>query len=213
MSKPKPLAASAAFVAALLIALAGAASAQQTLYKWIDKDGKVQYSDKPPKDPAAAVTRIEIDPETNTTASAPPPRAVGPSEVDQKLIEMAAKRRAVREKLETDLKRARAKVTAAKMALAVAVPDDNERQVIQQRIQKGTPAGPGSATTGGMLGNGGMLGAAPRSNCRTDGNVITCPTTVPGEAYYDRVQGLEDALRDAEKELADAELAYRRGVD
>jgi hypothetical protein len=36
---------------------------------------------------------------------------------------------------------------------------------------------------------------------------------VPGEVFYDRVHGLEDALRDAEKELADAERAYRRGVD
>lgn len=215
MPKQKRLAASAAFALAALFALGGAASAQQVLYKWVDKDGKVQYSDKPPKDATIAVTKIEIDPETNTTASAPAPKAVGASEIDQKLIDMAARKRAVRDKLEADVKRARAKVDAARVALATALPDESERQVIQQRVQNKTPAGPGSATTGGMLGNGGMLGAAPRSNCSLDGsgNVMTCPTIVPGEAYYDRVKTLEDALRDAEKELADAEQAYRRGVD
>lgn len=199
-------------IAALLAAFACAAGAQ-ALYKWTDKDGRVHYTDKAPKEAVGAVTRIEIDPATNTTLSTPPPKAQGPSEIDQRLIDLAAKKRAVRDKLEADLKRARAKVDAAKAALAAAVPEDSERQVIQQRAQKNTPAGPGSATTGGMLGSGGMLGAAPRSNCRTDGNVVTCPTVVPGEAYYERVRGLEEALREAETELGVAEQAYRRGVD
>ena len=40
-----------------------------------------------------------------------------------------------------------------------------------------------------------------------------CPTLVPGEPYYDRVKQLEDAVKAAEDDLADAEPAYRRGVD
>ena len=39
------------------------------------------------------------------------------------------------------------------------------------------------------------------------------PTVVPSEAYYERVQKLEDDVRRAEEEVAAAEQAYRRGVD
>jgi hypothetical protein len=42
-------------VAALL--LPAMASAQTSVYRWVDKDGKVQYSDAPPADPAANATQ------------------------------------------------------------------------------------------------------------------------------------------------------------
>ena len=35
-------------IACAALGLATAASAEQILYKWVDKDGKVQYSDMPP---------------------------------------------------------------------------------------------------------------------------------------------------------------------
>jgi hypothetical protein len=52
--------------AALATALSVSATAAQTLYKLIDKDGKVTYSEKPPKDFQGKVIRMEIDPKANT---------------------------------------------------------------------------------------------------------------------------------------------------
>jgi hypothetical protein len=63
-----------------------------------------------------------------------------------------------------------------------------------------------------------MHGSSPRSNCRvvtdTDGkSTLICATMVPNEAYRERQQKLEEAVRRAEEEVAAAEQAYRRGVD
>lgn len=45
----------APFAAALLLASL-AATAQQSVYRWVDKDGKVQYTDTPPPQDAKSVT-------------------------------------------------------------------------------------------------------------------------------------------------------------
>jgi glutaredoxin len=42
---------------AALLACALASQAQQTVYKWVDKDGKVQFSDSPPPADAANATQ------------------------------------------------------------------------------------------------------------------------------------------------------------
>lgn len=42
----------------LLIATAGA---QAAVYRWVDKDGKVHYSDKPPSGEQGAAERVNID--------------------------------------------------------------------------------------------------------------------------------------------------------
>jgi len=189
---------------------AAAADAPQFLYKWTDKDGKTQYSDQIPKVPASEVTRIEID--TQPTPIAGP--AVRPGEPAPSPADIAAKRRATRNALELKVAKARDKRDQARAALDGAAPEDTEKQVIQQRQDHENPGtGPGSRSTGGMLGQGGMLGAAPRMNCREEGKTMICPTTVPSESYYERVQQLEDDLRKAEQELSVAEQAYRRGVD
>jgi len=54
-------------VLGLMLAFAAAASAQ--LYRWVDKDGKVRYSDTPP--PGAKATTLRPPP----GSSAPPPAA------------------------------------------------------------------------------------------------------------------------------------------
>jgi len=217
-------AASRTLLAVTLIALLPGAVVAQVLYKWTDKDGKVQYSDQPPKNFTGPVTRIQPD-EAPTPSSAPPLKDPGvpkPGKADssiQDIIDMAAKKRAQRDKLEIRVKAAREKLAAAQAALEAATPGDDEKQVIQQRLDKAAPLpGPGSSSTGGMLGMGAMLGGAQRSNCTTSNNangtpVTTCPTMVPSEAYYDRVKQLEDAVKAAQDELDDAERAYRRGVD
>jgi hypothetical protein len=55
----------AVFVAATALAVGGAASAQ-TLYKLVDKQGKVTYSQEAPKHFDGTVTRIDVDPNANT---------------------------------------------------------------------------------------------------------------------------------------------------
>lgn len=193
----------------------------QVLYKWVDADGKTQYSDKAPmKNFTGPVTRIEPDEQPAAAPVYRAPRASPKAEEEQPAQpDLAAARRERRRKLAENVAQARAKLGAAKAAVEGAVPGDDERQVIQQRVEKGRPApGAGSASTGGMLGSGGMHGGAARSNCKTvkgnDGKTITtCPTMVPSDAFYARVKGLEDAVKAAEEELAAAEQAYRRGVD
>jgi len=63
----------AAMGAAALLAFAASA---QTLYKLIDKDGKVTYSEKPPKDFDGKVVPLDIDPNRNTATLPKPPAKV-----------------------------------------------------------------------------------------------------------------------------------------
>ncbi len=198
-------------------------AAAQVLYKWLDKDGKTQYSDRPPKNFTGEVMRLQPDEQPPPVPRAAPKPAAKPVERAEEASaappDYSAQRRELRRKLQADVANARLKLDTAKAALeAAASPNDEERQVIQQKVEKGKPAGAGSASTGGMIGSGGMHGGAARSNCKTvkgtDGKTITtCPTMVPNDAYYDRVKQLEDAVKVAEEELAAAEQAYRRGAD
>jgi hypothetical protein len=185
---------------ALALAIALPAEAQQrTLYKWTDRDGKVQYSDKPPTGFTGEIERLEIDPASNTTVlpgPLAPQAAPKPAPND-----IAGKRRALREQLRAAVDSARAKLELARASLAVAGgPDDDERQVLQQKFATQVPGT-----------------ASARANCRPiqqDGRVVfLCPTLVPNESYYERLGKLEDAVREAEAEVAAAEDAYRRGVD
>ena len=220
--------ASLAFALALFLA-AGAASAQ-VLYKWIDAAGKVQYSDRPPKDFKGPIERIEYEPP-------PPPRTPAPAAVPAKPenrsdegtkaeapVDLVTKRRALRAKLQADIDAARVKVEAARKALEEgSEPEEGERQAIQQRIDKAGNTGPNTPLrntdpTQNRVVGGGMHGMLARSNCRStkdaSGRVaVICPTVILKEEYFARQQKLEDALKQAEEELAAAEEAYRRGVD
>ena len=220
-----PNAGARAFIAAGAIALAALCgeAAAQVLYKWVDADGKTQYSDRPPKSFAGPVTRIEPDempPPVPRAAPKPAPKAAERSDESAPVAQdQATQRRELRRKLEADVKNARVKLESAQAALEAAqAPQDDERQVIQQKVDRNHPGpGGGSASSGGMMGLGGMLGGAPRSNCRTtkgsDGKTVTtCATMVPNDAYYDRIKGLEAAVKAAEDELEAAEQAYRRAM-
>lgn len=175
------------------------------IYRWVDAEGKVHYGDRPPTGFKGEVTRVETEPERApvppwTAPAAAEPEASGARGSAPE--DLAAKRRATRAQLEARLARARANVAAAKKALSDSeAPQDDERQVIQQR-QAG----------------GGMHGMAARSNCRAevgkDGSkALMCPTSVPTAEYHERVARLEASLKKAEEELTEAERAWRRGVD
>ena len=72
----KPRVALALFAASCAAALPAAA---QTLYKLIDKNGKVTYSESPPKDFKGQVIRMDIDPKANTATLPRPSAAPAPA--------------------------------------------------------------------------------------------------------------------------------------
>ena len=182
------------------------------LAKYLDQVVPIltQYSDHPPKNFTGEVERIEIDaPSTPSSPSAPRADPGAKQSLPPPPPDVAQKRREVRGKLEADLERARSRLELAKAHLAEdTAPLDDERQIVQQRVEKGMP----------LPGSGAMHGSAERSNCRvvTDNvgkSTLICGTMIPNEAYRERQQKLEEAVRKAEEELAAAEQAYRRGVD
>jgi uncharacterized protein DUF4124 len=198
------------FVAALLamsLAASGPATAQ-ALYRWTDAQGKTHFGDRPPKD-AIGLTRVDTGGEGNTLPATPLPPAPSSRSVPAAAEALpaapagdrATQRRDTRERLRADLNRALQNLEAAKKKLADGDDmEEDERQTVQQR--------------------GGRPPATPtaRQNCRTETGpsgkpVLMCPVTVPNERYYDRIARLEEAVRQAEAEVAAAESAYRRGVD
>lgn len=186
------------------LALLCAPALAQTMYRWTDLQGRVQYSDRLPKDFKGEVTRIEADPQPPPAApiARPAPAKAESTKAPEAPGEDRNSRlRATRERLAAAVEQARERLEAAKKARdGDEGPGVDERQVVQQRFAKGTQP------------------ATPRSNCRqvtgADGKPqMMCPALVPGEAYYARMKDLEDAVLKAEEDLDNAERAYRRGVD
>lgn len=101
------------FALAACLALPAAA---QTLYKLIDKNGKVTYSETPPKNFDGKVIRMDIDPNANT-ATLPKPGAA-PTYNDNRDTETGKKSSARRQQRDEDrVVRARARVDDAKARL------------------------------------------------------------------------------------------------
>jgi Domain of unknown function (DUF4124) len=93
---------------ALLAVLAWWPAAAQTLYKLIDKNGKVTYSQEPPKDFDGKVIRIEVNPNANTATLPkfqPPagkPHAAGGGAEVRALRERVAQRKAALEEAQNN---------------------------------------------------------------------------------------------------------------
>lgn len=209
------------------VLLACAAAQAQVLYKWTDAQGKLQYSDQPPKNFSGVVTRIEPDiPASPWAAPAKAAVAAPPAKpAEAAPADLNTRRRETREKLGANVDRARAQLEAARTALQEAqdVPRDDERQVIQQRVSgRGNTGTPQTVrnpdpTQGGVAG-GGMHGMSGRSNCRdakgADGKVVAiCPSSLLRPEYFERLEALEAAVKKAEAELEAAQDVYRRNVD
>ena len=199
----------AAALAAALLALVATRAVAQAMYRWADADGHVHYSDHLPKGYTGPFTVIQADkPATPSAPGTPgyvPPQpipAAQPTEATPAPPEdIATKRRETRRALEVRVQKARERLAEAKKARedGDALQDD-EHQIVQRT---GRPAD--FATVG-------------RSNCTYSkdarGNpVAMCPSLVPSGAYWDRIKGLDDAVKNAEAELDAAQEAYVRGVD
>ena len=187
---------------ACLLALVAAVSlpaAAQFLYKLIDRQGRVTYSDREPKDFDGTVVRIETDAAANIVpsakAGAAPPRAGGVSAWSEE-------RRRNREELEQKLRAAQDRVEAARKAKAEGgEPLPDELQTIQRH---GAPL-----KSGEQARNPNCFASTAPSGAAS----LNCPSRVPADAYYERQKKLEDDLAKAEEALALAERAFRRGTD
>ncbi len=95
-------------IASIILFLALPLAAYGQLYKWTDKDGKVQYSDRPP--PADAKHEKKVDIKTSPPPAAPAPgkdkdkeaKVEGPKTAAEQEVEFR-KRRAKQEEEETKL--------------------------------------------------------------------------------------------------------------
>ena len=123
------------FLAATL-ALAATVGAQ-TLYKLIDKNGKVTYSEKPPKDFDGKVVPMNIDPNANTATLPKPGAAPRPETESEKILRRPTPGAEGGDKGES----ARARLEAAKKALQDAIDNPKEGEV--ERVGK---AGGGTRT-------------------------------------------------------------------
>jgi hypothetical protein len=112
-------------VATLCVLAAGAAQAQ-TLYKLIDKNGKVTYSETAPKDFDGQVIRIDVNPDRNT-ATLPKYQETGPKGEG---IQRVSPRPGQPGGGQKDLEALRAKVAERKAALENAEnnPSDDDVQ-------------------------------------------------------------------------------------
>src|SRR5438445_9412989 len=95
---------SSRIILAAIAAAAASIACADTLYKLIDKNGKVTYSEEKPKQFDGQVIRLDIDPKANT-ATLPKPDAGG------KIDESGARRRAPAESAEA---RAAARIAEAR---------------------------------------------------------------------------------------------------
>lgn len=188
----------------LLLALLAHVVAAAPLYKLVDRNGRLTFTDTPPKAFDGQVIRLE----PVATPNALPPLPTGPgSPAPESLAVPPEGFRDRRQREQADLlarlDKARRAVEVARLAKqegSAAAPD--EMQVIQRRYPVPRAGQP-----------------APFANCarRTDPGsgvqVLICPAQVPGPAYHERQRKLEASLAEAEAVLAEAERAYRRGMD
>jgi hypothetical protein len=75
---------------ALAVLLAAATVAAQ-VYKWVDKDGKVQFSDTPPPDAKTEAKKIDVKPASGSTAAATKSLAEKSKEFDKRKAAEAEK--------------------------------------------------------------------------------------------------------------------------
>lgn len=185
-------------LALALVAVLSLPASAQVLYKLIDRNGRVTYSDSEPKNFDGTVIRLEPDTFTNivpATKADGGPRAEPGSGV-------AETRRRVREELEKKLRAAQARAESARKAKDEGgEPLPEELQTIQHRHPP--------LRSGQQPPNPNCFAARDASGAA----VLHCPTRIPGDAFYERQKKLAEELQRAEEELELAERAYRRGTD
>jgi hypothetical protein len=199
----------AAALAAAWLALAGTAAFAQAMYRWTDVDGHIHYADRLPKGYTGPFTVIQADVQATPSAPGTPgyvppavPAGAQPTEAAPGAPQdIGSKRRETRRTLEARVQKARDRLAAAKKAREEGdALQDEEHQMVQRT---GRPS---------------EFANVARSNCTISKDAngrpqAMCPALVPSEAYWDRIKGLDNAVKDAEADLDAAQEAYVRGVD
>lgn len=116
----------------LACALAASTAALGQLYKWVDKDGKVTYSDQPP--PAQQSKQLNL----NTGVASPPTRSAieRDKEIEKGRVEAREKAKVASEKErkseidQQNCKAARAYLKTVESGVRVSTMDDKGEQVI-----------------------------------------------------------------------------------
>jgi hypothetical protein len=116
----------------LACALAASTAAFGQLYKWVDKDGKVTYSDQPP--PAQQSKQLNL----NTGVASPPARSAieRDKEIEKGRVEAREKSKVASEKErkseidQENCKSARAYLKTVESGVRVSTVDDKGEQVI-----------------------------------------------------------------------------------
>ncbi len=181
----------------------------QVLYKYVDANGKVTYSDKPPK-PGEKAERIQADTKTNVIDSPVGSRAIasgggkeGSADVNERIKERAA----LRETLQGKVDAARAALERAKLALEEGrTPREGEQRVIVKpatvKAKDGTIVTVPTTTNPVSSPAVGSLTPTPAGQ-----NAVTRT-----DAYSERIERLEAAVKSAEEQLELAQTNYRRGA-
>lgn len=115
---------------AVVAVLVAAPAMAQTLYKLIDKNGKVTYSETPPKNFDGKVIRMDIDPNANT-AVMPRPGAAPAGSLGNRDTETGRKEISRRGGIETDIERARQRVEDAKQRLQDLLDNPGDSDVVR----------------------------------------------------------------------------------
>jgi Domain of unknown function (DUF4124) len=170
------------FSLVLLLTLASLHASAQALYKYVDANGKVTYSDKAPKAGEKA-ERMLADTTTNVISS---PAARGGVVV--RSGGNAGGRAAERDKLKAQVDSAEMELERARKALeAGQTPQEGEQRIVVK------------TTT--IKGKDGKMVTVP-----TGQNAV-----LQTEEFRERIASLESAVKAAEEKLEQAQTNYRRG--
>jgi hypothetical protein len=170
----------------------------QTLYRYVDKDGRTVLSDQLPK--GVPFEKVEYDRNTNVIETQRRARATDGAESGN---DRSKQRARLRDELRAAVDAARDRLAAAKFALEQGrEPRADEWQpTVSQPDNSGKPNSKGVIT-----GRGGKV------VCNKDAyGRLVCPAIpVPSEGYRKRIESLELAVQEAEVALRNAEMKYRR---
>lgn len=199
----------------IIVAVAAFAAANvlaEDIYKLIDRNGKVTYAEKPPKDFDGKVIKITVNPDANI-ATLPKPTAATEGAATETQNEKIIRRKPA-ESRDDRIRAARRKLDDAKKALEEARNNPGEGDFVPAGSTRrpglgGTdPAkpmpktGPGSQYPGAT----GDLGNLPRPITDPNrGKPRSGTRLVPSDTYAARLAELENAVKEAERELEQAE--------
>jgi hypothetical protein len=117
----------AALAASMLLAAWPAAA--QTVYKLVDKNGKITYSETPPKEFDGKVIRIDLDPNANKASLGVPTTDTGGATQERTKAKLEARDAAKAQSREERVQAARDKLAAAKQSYEQARDNPGEEDM------------------------------------------------------------------------------------